>query len=261
MSDSAQDRGAAASRNPSGRRSCSTASTSMSSTGECLVVIGGSGTGKSVTHQMHPRHAAPGCRHDHDRRRGGRPICSGAAREALMQKFGMLFQGAALFDSLPVWENVAFGLIQGRGMARAQGAGHRDREARHGRAWAPKSASSVAGRTVGRHAEARGAGPRHRRRSRDHLLRRADHRARPDHGRRHQRPDRQMRAGSRRHRALDHPRHGERAQDRRPHRHDLQGKIIWDGPTGEIDHTGNPYVDQFIHGRAEGPIKMEVRAL
>ena len=27
------------------------------------------------------------------------------------------------------------------------------------------------------------------------------------------------------------------------------GKIIWQGPTGEIDHSGNPYVDQFIHGR------------
>jgi phospholipid/cholesterol/gamma-HCH transport system ATP-binding protein len=32
----------------------------------------------------------------------------------------MLFQGAALFDSLSVWENVAFGLIQGRHMARAK---------------------------------------------------------------------------------------------------------------------------------------------
>ncbi len=40
-----------------------------------------------------------------------------------------------------------------------------------------------------------------------------------------------------------------------------KGKIIWEGPTAEIDHSGNPYVDQFIHGRAEGPIKMEVRAL
>jgi phospholipid/cholesterol/gamma-HCH transport system ATP-binding protein len=38
-----------------------------------------------------------------------------------------------------------------------------------------------------------------------------------------------------------------------------KGKIIWDGPTGDIDTSGNPYVDQFIHGRAEGPIKMEVR--
>jgi len=39
-----------------------------------------------------------------------------------------------------------------------------------------------------------------------------------------------------------------------------KGKIIWEGPTSEIDHSGNPYVDQFIHGRAEGPIKMEVKA-
>ncbi|HUF88147.1 MAG TPA: ATP-binding cassette domain-containing protein, partial [Thermohalobaculum sp.] len=43
-----------------------------------------------------------------------------AARAQLMLKFGMLFQGGALFDSLSVWENVAFGLIQGRGMKRQQ---------------------------------------------------------------------------------------------------------------------------------------------
>jgi phospholipid/cholesterol/gamma-HCH transport system ATP-binding protein len=39
-----------------------------------------------------------------------------------------------------------------------------------------------------------------------------------------------------------------------------QGKIIWAGPVSEIDHSGNAYVDQFIHGRAEGPIKMQVGA-
>jgi phospholipid/cholesterol/gamma-HCH transport system ATP-binding protein len=39
-----------------------------------------------------------------------------------------------------------------------------------------------------------------------------------------------------------------------------QGKIIWQGPTGDIDHSGNPFVEQFIHGRAEGPIKMAVKA-
>jgi phospholipid/cholesterol/gamma-HCH transport system ATP-binding protein len=39
------------------------------------------------------------------------------------------------------------------------------------------------------------------------------------------------------------------------------GKIIWQGPTASIDNSGNPYVDQFIHGRAEGPIQMEVRRL
>jgi phospholipid/cholesterol/gamma-HCH transport system ATP-binding protein len=40
-----------------------------------------------------------------------------------------------------------------------------------------------------------------------------------------------------------------------------KGKIIWAGPTRDIDHSGNPYVEQFIHGRAEGPIKMEVLRL
>jgi phospholipid/cholesterol/gamma-HCH transport system ATP-binding protein len=39
-----------------------------------------------------------------------------------------------------------------------------------------------------------------------------------------------------------------------------KGKIIWQGPTSQIDESGNPYVEQFIHGRAEGPIKMEVKA-
>ncbi|HEY0301405.1 MAG TPA: hypothetical protein VGC36_08745, partial [Rhizomicrobium sp.] len=39
-----------------------------------------------------------------------------------------------------------------------------------------------------------------------------------------------------------------------------KGKIVWHGPTAQIDASGNAYVDQFIHGRAEGPIKMEVKA-
>ena len=38
------------------------------------------------------------------------------------------------------------------------------------------------------------------------------------------------------------------------------GRIVWQGATAEIDGTDNPYVDQFVHGRAEGPIRMEVRA-
>ncbi len=39
-----------------------------------------------------------------------------------------------------------------------------------------------------------------------------------------------------------------------------EGKIIWVGPTADIDTSGNPYVDQFINGRAVGPIKMAIRA-
>ena len=38
------------------------------------------------------------------------------------------------------------------------------------------------------------------------------------------------------------------------------GKIMWSGTTAEIDRSGNAYVDQFIHGRVEGPIKLAVRA-
>jgi phospholipid/cholesterol/gamma-HCH transport system ATP-binding protein len=38
------------------------------------------------------------------------------------------------------------------------------------------------------------------------------------------------------------------------------GRIIWQGPTGEIGRSGNEYVEQFIHGRADGPIKMAVKA-
>ena len=83
--------------------------------GESLVIIGGSGTGKSVTLKcvlglLHPDQ--------------GEILVDGlsvvgikeSARKKILNKFGMLFQGAALFDSLPVWKNVAFGLIQGKGM-------------------------------------------------------------------------------------------------------------------------------------------------
>ena len=39
-----------------------------------------------------------------------------------------------------------------------------------------------------------------------------------------------------------------------------QGRIVWQGPVAQLADSGNPYVDQFIHGRAEGPIKLDVRA-
>src|SRR6516164_11224544 len=86
-------------------------------TGESLVIIGGSGTGKSVLVKcilglLHPE--AGSIRVDGAETVGLRH----AARERLLQKFGMLFQGGALFDSLAVWENVAFGLMQGRGVER-----------------------------------------------------------------------------------------------------------------------------------------------
>ena len=83
--------------------------------GESLVVMGGSGSGKSVLIKCILGLVTPdagtvlidGQEITHLR---------GRARDRMLQKFGMLFQGGALFDSLPVWENVAFGLMRGRGM-------------------------------------------------------------------------------------------------------------------------------------------------
>ena len=40
-----------------------------------------------------------------------------------------------------------------------------------------------------------------------------------------------------------------------------EGRIIWNGPAKDIDRSGNAHVDQFLHGRAEGPISMPVRPL
>ena len=81
--------------------------------GESLVIIGGSGTGKSVTLKCILGLVTPDAG---EIRVDGRPVrnARGRAREKLLDKFGMLFQGGALFDSLSVWENVAFRHLQGR---------------------------------------------------------------------------------------------------------------------------------------------------
>jgi phospholipid/cholesterol/gamma-HCH transport system ATP-binding protein len=33
------------------------------------------------------------------------------------------------------------------------------------------------------------------------------------------------------------------------------GRIIWDGPRERLSDSGNPFVDQFVQGNAEGPIR------
>ena len=38
-----------------------------------------------------------------------------------------------------------------------------------------------------------------------------------------------------------------------------RGRIIWSGPAADLMDSGNPVVDQFTHGRREGPIQMELR--
>jgi phospholipid/cholesterol/gamma-HCH transport system ATP-binding protein len=80
-------------------------------TGESLVVIGGSGTGKSVLLKCILGLVKPdGGRIELD----GRDM-AGGDRDAFLARFGMLFQGGALFDSMPIWQNVAFRLLRGPG--------------------------------------------------------------------------------------------------------------------------------------------------
>ena len=77
--------------------------------GESMVIIGGSGTGKSVLLKCIlglVRHDAGTITLD------GQDVTT-AERDAFLSRFGMLFQGGALFDSLKVWENVAFRLMRG----------------------------------------------------------------------------------------------------------------------------------------------------
>jgi phospholipid/cholesterol/gamma-HCH transport system ATP-binding protein len=225
--------------------------------GESLVVIGGSGTGKSVMIKCVLGILRPDAGQIFV---DGRDVTRlrGREREAMLKKFGMLFQGAALFDSLPVWENVAFGLIQGHGVNR-----------RKAREIAIEKLAKV------------GLGPEVAVLSPAELS-----------------GGMQKRVGLARAIAanpeiifFDEPTTGldpimadvindliiDTVKDvgatALSITHDMvsarkisgriamlyRGKIVWEGPTPDIDRSGNPYVDQFIHGRAEGPIKMEVR--
>ncbi|HKL54845.1 MAG TPA: ATP-binding cassette domain-containing protein, partial [Roseovarius sp.] len=78
-------------------------------TGTSMVIIGGSGTGKSVALKC----ILGLIRHDSGEiLLDGKDVTRGD-RDAFLARFGMLFQGGALFDSLPVWQNVAFRLLRG----------------------------------------------------------------------------------------------------------------------------------------------------
>ena len=227
--------------------------------GESLVVIGGSGSGKSVLVKCALGLLEPDA--------GSVKIdgvetvnLGGAEREAVMRKFGMLFQGSALFDSLLVWENVAFGLIQGRGMER-----------RHAKDIAIQKLGNVGlGPEVGSLRPAELSGGMQKRVALARAIA-----AEPEII------------------IFDEPTTGldpimadvinelivkcvrDLGATAISITHDMastrkiadrvamiyRGKIIWDGVAGALEHSGNPFVDQFVHGRADGPIKMEVRAL
>ncbi|MCX8509405.1 MAG: ATP-binding cassette domain-containing protein [Rhodobacteraceae bacterium] len=79
--------------------------------GQSMVIIGGSGTGKSVLLKSILGLVEPDA--GTITVDGQAALTGGAGREAFLDRFGMLFQGGALFDSLAVWQNVAFRLLRG----------------------------------------------------------------------------------------------------------------------------------------------------
>ncbi|MEI8296062.1 MAG: ATP-binding cassette domain-containing protein, partial [Alphaproteobacteria bacterium] len=87
--------------------------------GESMVIIGGSGTGKSVLLRCILGLYKPDAGDIFIDEVNVAKLSAGQWQQHL-ESFGMLFQGAALFDSMKVWENIAFALIQGHGMPRAK---------------------------------------------------------------------------------------------------------------------------------------------
>lgn len=77
--------------------------------GQSMVIIGGSGTGKSVLIKTVLGLVTP----DNGKIFVNKQDMIHAKRDNFLSKFGMLFQGGALFDSMPVWQNVAFRLQRG----------------------------------------------------------------------------------------------------------------------------------------------------
>ena len=226
--------------------------------GESVVVIGGSGTGKSVMLKsilglLHPERGSITV--DGEETIG----MSSGNRARIMTKFGMLFQGGALFDSLKVWENVAFGLIQGRNMPQEEAhpiAMEKLQQVGLAASTGDLWPSELSGGMQKRVALARAIAT-----SPEIIF-------------------------------FDEPTTGldpimadvindlivkcvkELGVTALSITHDMasarkiadriamlyKGKLIWVGPACDIDSSGNEYVDQFIHGRAEGPIQMELRA-
>ncbi|MFO1049601.1 MAG: ATP-binding cassette domain-containing protein [Geminicoccaceae bacterium] len=227
--------------------------------GQSLVVIGGSGTGKSVLLKCILGLLAP----DGGSIRIDGVEVVGASRDTmdgLRRKFGMLFQGGALFDSLPVWENVSFGLLAAKQVDRATA-----------QAKAVETLGMVGlGAEVGRLMPAELSGGMQKRVG---LARAIAHAPEilffdePTTGLDPIMADvinelivrcvRQLGASAL---SITHDMASvRRIADRVAMLYD--GRIIWQGPTATLDASGNAYVDQFIHGRAEGPIRVGAAAI
>jgi phospholipid/cholesterol/gamma-HCH transport system ATP-binding protein len=227
--------------------------------GESMVVIGGSGTGKSVLLKcilglMRPD--AGSIRIDDQET----VALADGGRADVMRKFGMLFQGGALFDSLRVWENVAFGPIQSDGMAPAQA-----REVA-----IAKLGNVGLGPEIGELYPAELSGGMQKRVALARAIAREPEIIFFDEPTTGLDPimadvinDLIVKCVSDLGATAVSITHDMASARKIGHRIAMlyEGKLIWQGRTADIDQSGDAHVEQFIHGRAEGPIRMQVRKL
>jgi phospholipid/cholesterol/gamma-HCH transport system ATP-binding protein len=220
--------------------------------GESMAIIGQSGSGKSVTLKCILGLLAPdsgSIRIDGAEVTGLR----GSALDKMRAKFGMLFQGSALFDSLPVWRNVTFGLTQGRRVdgtrMRAIAEENLERVGLDKRVLNLRP-SELSGGMQKRVALARAIAPRPEIIFFDEPTTGLD-------------PIRADVINDLIVSLVDDLgvtaltiTHDMASARKIAHRVAMlyQGKIVWIGPRDRLYDSGNPYVDQFVQGRAEGPI-------
>ncbi len=226
--------------------------------GQSTVIIGGSGSGKSVTLK---------CILGLIRPDAGTITIDGedvtdlsrSQKEEVNRRIGMLFQSGALFDSLSVVDNVAFGLIQGKRIARREAqaiALDKLAQVGLGREVADLSPDELSGGMRKRVGLARAIATDPEIIFFDEPTTGLDPIMGAVIDELIVKTVKEMGATAL---SITHDMASvRRIGDRVAMLHD--GKIIWNGAVAEIDQSGNEHVDQFIHGRAEGPIKMGVRA-
>lgn len=219
--------------------------------GQSLVIIGGSGTGKSVTLKC----ALGLLNQDQgDVYFDGERVKTQKSIDRVRERTGMLFQGGALFDSLKIWENVAFTLLNRGGISRKdakQKAIETLAKVRLGASVSDQFPSELSGGMQKRVALARaiidkpdliffdepttGLDPITADAVNDLIVE-------------------QVKALGAAAVTITH----DMASVRKIA--DVvamiyEGKIIWSGPVDQLDDSGNEYIDQFVHGRAQGPIQ------
>lgn len=225
--------------------------------GNSLVVIGGSGSGKSVLLKcilglLHPQ--AGSIKIDGEEVVG----LTGDELEAVRHKIGMLFQSAALFDSLTVWENVAFGLTQGEKMPRQEAkqvALKRLAEVGLQAQVGELMPSELSGGMKKRVGLARAIATEPDIIFFDEPTTGLD----PIMGAMIDKLIVEVtQAAGATGLTITHDMASARRISNRMAML-FEGRIIWDGATDQVEACGNPYVEQFINGRPDGPIEMKIQ--